>query len=210
MVKIFNRPSREQLRKINEEINTLNEIKEIMTERAQLLNKEISELDRIIDENREKIMRLRVNLMERIDDCLDFYGILELKRLSLTSEETLMIEIKKESILGIEYEIPVLRRIREKSYSVNRSNELLDKAVEYNMELLQALINYSKYYEARKILNEELFSIRRRLNSIKNILLNDKTEERKKIINYLSEKERFERVMEHKKISLAREKELFK
>ena len=210
LLKIFNRPSREQLRAVNEEIASFEEIKEIMNERAQALNEEISRLDKIINKNSETIIKLRANLLLKLDKCVKTYGLLNLKRLSISCRESLKVDLHEESVLGVKYQIPLLKKTGNYSYSINRSNELVDQAVLHNMELLQALLNFSKYYEARKKLSRELNSIQRRLNSIKNLLIKELLDERKKISNFLSEKERFEWVINHKTISLAREQELFK
>jgi vacuolar-type H+-ATPase subunit D/Vma8 len=191
----FIRPSKEQLIKTREELKTVREFENILDERAQSLSKEINNLKKIIKEKQKRTLTGKIYLSNESKKALEKYGILGLKRISLTSKDVLRVSQKKDNILGVSYSFPEIKKTKGISYSINRTDPVIDLLYKKTSQFLETVIDLSKYKQAKRRLNKELISVRRKLNAIRNILKRDLEEKETKIKRYLAEKERYDWVI---------------
>ncbi len=184
----FVRPSKDELRGVEEEIETLKEFVGIMEERAAALSRERTGIEREIKEKRARLDDRKKELEAKAAEAVKRHGLLGLRRIAFLSGSQLEVETKKETILGVDYLYPSV--YVEPRYSLTLSSLVVDDLADFSERFLDDLLAVAKFVEAERWLTRELKMVRRKLNAISNLVLPELKEKRKKIKKYLEEKER--------------------
>ncbi len=186
---IFVRPSRDELRKVDESINMMEQFIEILDERSKGLSSERNRLQKIISDKEYAVLRKKLDLSTKLDRVYKRYGLRELRRLSMTSDDNLRIFLREDSILGVPYSFPTVAGAGP-SYMTSEGSFLLDSTCSDISSWLESIADLSRYKEAEKTLSSELKMVRRKLNVLRNLVLKNEYEKKKKIKHILEEKER--------------------
>jgi len=202
-MKYFVRPSKAELIKTEEEISLIRQFMELIDERVKVLTKEKLKLNAIIDTKRAKLAKYKQDLKYLADKVMQTYGYLGLKRVTHFSKKSLTINLKYEYLAGIKYFFPYLAS-NDEQYPLSLTNFEIDDLADTTKVFLENIIDLSKYIEAEKRISHELSMIKRKLNTLKNIILPELKQSKNQIKKYLMEKERFNNVIKMELINRAR------
>lgn len=186
----FVRPSRSELRRLEEEEHLVRDFIEILDERAAALSQTKAGLLRTVAERETGLAKIGRELEKRLDALFRKTGLLDLQRLARTSQDSLRAELVEDYVLGVRYVFPRIAECEIAFAAANSRTILADKVAHDLKRWLVAVSDLSKYEQAERTLSSELVLVRRKLNALRNLTLNEVVSKRKKVKLILAEKER--------------------